>query len=86
MRPAVFEEFGGPVDVRSVADPTPSPGGVVVQVPATGLCRSDWRGWGMTTGWHSHVPDHELVGMVVATGAEVRRWSVGDRVTEPVVC
>lgn len=88
MRAITFEEFGGSVDVRSVADPVPSPAGVVVEVHATGLCRSDWHAWA----GHDqdvalpHVPGHELVGVVVALGAEVRRWKVGDRVTTPFVC
>jgi alcohol dehydrogenase len=88
MRAAVFEEFGGSVDVRTVADPAPSPGGVVVEVRATGLCRSDWHAWaGHDDGVAvPHVPGHELVGVIVAVGAEVRRWSVGDRVTTPFVC
>jgi alcohol dehydrogenase len=88
MRAAVFDEFGGSVDVRSVADPAPSPGGVVVEVHATGLCRSDWHAWaghddGVTL---PHVPGHELVGVVAAVGGDVRRWTVGDRVTTPFVC
>lgn len=88
MRAVIFEQFGGPVDVRSVADPTPSPGGVVVQVHATGLCRSDWHAWaGHDDGVAlPHVPGHELVGEVVAVGADVGRWHVGDRVTTPFVC
>jgi alcohol dehydrogenase len=88
MRAVIFEQFGGPVGVRSVADPTPSPGGVVVQVHATGLCRSDWHAWaGHDDGVAlPHVPGHELVGEVVAVGADVRRWHVGDRVTTPFVC
>jgi alcohol dehydrogenase len=88
MRAVVFEEFGGAVDVRAVADPTPSPGGVVVEVHATGLCRSDWHAWaGHDDGVAlPHVPGHELVGVIVAVGSEVRRWTVGDRVTTPFVC
>ncbi|MET0899920.1 MAG: alcohol dehydrogenase catalytic domain-containing protein [Mycobacterium sp.] len=88
MRAVIFEEFGGPVEVRAVTDPVPSPGGVVVQVHATGLCRSDWHAWaGHDDGVAlPHVPGHELVGMVVAVGADVRRWTVGDRVTTPFVC
>lgn len=88
MRAAVFEEFDGPVDVRSVPDAMPSPGGVVVEVHATGLCRSDWHAWaGHDDGVAlPHVPGHELVGVIVAVGAEVRRWTVGDRVTTPFVC
>jgi alcohol dehydrogenase len=84
----VFEEFGGPVEVRSVADPTPPPGGVVVEVHATGLCRSDWHAWaghddGITL---PHVPGHEMVGVVAAVGEGVEKWTVGDRVTTPFVC
>ena len=88
MRAAVFEEFGGQVEIRSVADPAPSPGGVVVEVHATGLCRSDWHAWaGHDDGVAlPHVPGHELVGVVVAVGAEVRRWAIGARVTTPFVC
>jgi alcohol dehydrogenase len=88
MRAVVFDEFGGSVDVRTVADPEPSPGGVVVQVHATGLCRSDWHAWaGHDDGVAlPHVPGHELVGVVSAVGSDVRRWTVGDRVTTPFVC
>jgi alcohol dehydrogenase len=88
MRAVVFEEFGGSVDVRTVDDPAPSPGGVVVEVHATGLCRSDWHAWaGHDDGVAlPHIPGHELVGVIVAIGAEVRRWTVGERVTTPFVC
>jgi alcohol dehydrogenase len=88
MRAVVFEEFGGSVDVRSVADPTPSRGGVVVEVHGTGLCRSDWHAWaGHDRGVAlPHVPGHELIGVVAAVGADVRRWTAGDRVTTPFVC
>ncbi|TFV60233.1 alcohol dehydrogenase [Mycobacterium sp. PS03-16] len=88
MRAVVFEEFGGTVDVRTVADPVPPPGGVVVEVHATGLCRSDWHGWmGHDDGIAlPHVPGHELVGRIVAVGEGVHKWQVGDRVTTPFVC
>jgi D-arabinose 1-dehydrogenase-like Zn-dependent alcohol dehydrogenase len=88
MRALVFEEFGGPLTVREVAAPAVAPGGVVVRVGASGLCRSDWHGW---QGHDAdirlpHVPGHELAGTVEAVGADVRRWRVGDRVTVPFVC
>ena len=88
MRALVFESFGGPLSVRDVPDPRPSPGGVVVRVGATGVCRSDWHGWQ----GHDpdirlpHVPGHELAGTIEAVGADVRRWRPGDRVTVPFVC
>ena len=45
MRAMVYEQFGTPPSVKNVADPVPTPHGVVIKVEATGLCRSDWHGW-----------------------------------------
>lgn len=68
-------------------DPVAPPGGVVVQVEATGLCRSDWHAWaGHDEIAFPHVPGHELAGRVAEVGADVRDWRVGDRVTVPFVC
>jgi len=88
VRALLFEAFGGPLEVRDVPAPEPSPGGVVVRVGATGICRSDWHAWqGHDADVHlPHVPGHELAGSVAAVGADVRRWRVGDRVTVPFVC
>jgi D-arabinose 1-dehydrogenase-like Zn-dependent alcohol dehydrogenase len=88
VRALVFDEYGGPLAVREVPDPEPPPHGVVVRVEATGLCRSDWHGWvgHDRTIALPHVPGHELAGTVAAVGADVTRWSAGDRVTVPFVC
>lgn len=86
MRAAVYDAIGGPIEVRQVADPTPPPGGVVVRVEATGLCRSDWHAWvGHDDIVLPHVPGHELAGVVAGVGSGVRRWHEGDRVTVPFV-
>ena len=87
MRALVFEEFGGPLHVATVPDPTPPPDGVVVEVAASGVCRSDWHAWmGHDPGIRCpHVPGHELAGEVVAVGAQVRGFHPGDRVTVPFV-
>ncbi len=89
MKAALYPAFTAPITVETVPDPTPPAHGVVLQVAATGVCRSDWHGWmghdsAITT--LPHIPGHELAGTVVALGKDVRRWQVGDRVTLPFVC
>ena len=88
MRAVLYERFGELPEVRDVPEPAPPPGGVVVAVGATGLCRSDWHGWrGHDPGIRlPHVPGHEFAGVVAAVGAEVTGWRPGDRVTAPFVC
>jgi D-arabinose 1-dehydrogenase-like Zn-dependent alcohol dehydrogenase len=87
MRAVVVDTVRGRPEVRRVADPPVPSDGVVVEVAATGLCRSDWHAWAGhdEISW-PHVPGHELAGVVVEVGAEVRRWRTGDRVTVPFVC
>lgn len=87
MKAMVFEAFGEAPVVRDVPDPVPTPDGVVIDVQATGLCRSDWHGW---KGHDSdirlpHVPGHEFAGTVAAIGSGVRGFRVGDRVTVPFI-
>ncbi|MQA06213.1 MAG: alcohol dehydrogenase catalytic domain-containing protein [Streptosporangiales bacterium] len=88
MRAIVYEAFDGPLEVRDVPAPTPTPDGAVVRVEASGLCRSDWHGWR----GHDpdvevpHVPGHEFAGVVETVGPYVRGWSPGARVTTPFVC
>lgn len=88
VRAAVYETFGGPIDVREVPDPTPGPRDAVVEVLAVGLCRSDLHGWKGTDPdiVCPHVGGHEFVGRVVAVGAEVQRVQLGDRIVVPFVC
>lgn len=87
MKAAVFEAFGGPIGVRSLPDPGPPSDGVVLEVRANGVCRSDWHGWIGHDPSISlpHVPGHEMAGVVAAVGSHVSAISVGDRVTFPFV-
>jgi len=88
VRALLFFAFGGELSVQDVPSPDPPRDGVVVEVGATGVCRSDWHGWQ----GHDpdivlpHVPGHELAGTVAAVGTDVTRWSLGDRVTVPFIC
>lgn len=86
MRALLLDQIAGPLQVREVPPPEAPEGGVVVQVRATGLCRSDWHAWaGHDDIALPHVPGHELAGVVSAVGDGVERWQVGDRVTVPFV-
>lgn len=87
MKAMIFERFGETPDVRSVPDPAPVADGVVIEVMATGLCRSDWHGWmGHDTDIRlPHVPGHEFAGTVAAVGRDVRGFRVGERVTVPFI-
>jgi alcohol dehydrogenase len=80
--------FGAPLVVEDMPDPVAPPDGAVIEVRATGLCRSDWHGWmGHDAAIRlPHVPGHELAGEVVEVGPDVRRVRVGDRVTVPFCC
>jgi len=88
MRAVVYDAFGVAPEVRDVPVPHAPDGGVVVEVRATGLCRSDWHGWAGHDDDISlpHVPGHELAGVIAEVGSGVSRWAVGDRVTVPFVC
>ena len=88
MQAAVFDAFGEPLELRTVADPECPRDGVVIQVQANGVCRSDWHAW---QGHDQsiklpHVPGHELAGTVAEVGADVKKWQAGDRVTVPFCC
>ncbi len=87
MRAVVVDGVREQPEVRSVEPPVVPADGVLVHVRATGMCRSDWHAWaGHDDIAYPHVPGHELAGVVVETGPQVGRWSVGDRVTVPFVC
>jgi alcohol dehydrogenase len=83
-----MHEFEQPLVVETVDDPAPAPDGLVIEVRATGVCRSDWHAWmGHDQGVKlPHVPGHELAGVVAAVGPEVRGFREGDRVTAPFCC
>lgn len=87
MKALIYRDFQTLPSIENVLDPNPSDEGVVIEVKATGLCRSDWHGW---MGHDSdivlpHVPGHEFAGIIRSVGKSVRKWKVGDRVTVPFV-
>lgn len=76
----------GQEDLRleTVPDPTPEVGEVVIQVVAATTCGTDLKVW--RRGGHARMLQpptlfgHEAAGQIVALGAGVTGWQVGDRV------
>lgn len=71
----------GPLELIDLADPTAGPGELLVRVAACAVCRTDLQ---IATGdLPPHrspvVPGHQAVGTVVAVGAGVVGWSIGER-------
>jgi alcohol dehydrogenase len=84
MRAIVYDAVGAPLRVASVPAPACPDDGVVLDVAATGVCRSDWHAWrGHEAVPLPHIPGHEFAGVVAESA--VPSFAVGDRVTSPFV-
>jgi alcohol dehydrogenase len=86
MRAAVIRNFNEDLEIETVADPACPDNGVVLQVEACGVCRSDFHGW---TGEHPKVHPgailgHEYCGTVVAAGPQATH-KVGERLIAPFI-
>jgi D-arabinose 1-dehydrogenase-like Zn-dependent alcohol dehydrogenase len=87
VRAVQFSTYGEPPGVVLVAEPACPPDGALIEVHATGVCRSDWHAWqGHDPVQLPHVPGHEFAGTVVGVGPQVTRPLVGEPVTVPFVC
>jgi D-arabinose 1-dehydrogenase-like Zn-dependent alcohol dehydrogenase len=87
MRAVRFSGFSITPELTDVLEPDCPAHAAVIEVRATGLCRSDWHAWQGhdSTVTLPHIPGHEFVGIVAAVGADVRDWVGGERVTAPFV-
>ena len=88
MRALQYESFGSQPLVTNLPYPDLPKDGVIVEVRASGICRSDWHGWqGHEVGIQKlpHIPGHEFAGVIAEVGAEVKSWKPGVRVTTPFV-
>ncbi|MEX0338981.1 MAG: zinc-binding dehydrogenase [Arenibacterium sp.] len=86
MRAAVVRNFNEDLSIETVDDPTCPTDGVVLEVSACGVCRSDYHGW---TGEHPLVSNgsilgHEYCGTVVAAGNQAKH-KLGDRLIAPFI-
>ena len=89
MRAAAFTDYGEPLEITSVGEPTLTPTGVVIETEACGICRSDWHAWTGDWTWAGmelapgQILGHEPAGTVVAVGERVQGIREGDHVTVP---
>ena len=86
MRAAVITAFSEDLSIETVDDPTCPENGVVLEVAACGVCRSDFHGW---VGGHPKVKPgdimgHEYCGTVVEAGARAK-FKPGDRLIAPFI-
>ncbi|MDZ7801928.1 MAG: alcohol dehydrogenase catalytic domain-containing protein [Trueperaceae bacterium] len=88
MNAILVDAPNAPLTYRDAPDPEPPPHGAVIEVRATGVCRSDWHAWVGHDPSVSfpHVPGHEFAGVVRSVGAEVQAFHGGERVTAPFCC
>jgi D-arabinose 1-dehydrogenase-like Zn-dependent alcohol dehydrogenase len=82
MKALVVEDVKKMV-VKEVADPTIDENGILVNVKANGVCRSDWHVWAGDLPMSAPVMGHELSGVVEEVGRNVKNFKRGDRVIVP---
>ncbi|HET6533421.1 MAG TPA: alcohol dehydrogenase catalytic domain-containing protein, partial [Actinoplanes sp.] len=86
MRAIRYDAVGAEPRFTEVPAPGCPADGAVIEVRATGVCRSDWHAWrGHDPVPLPHIPGHEFAGVVAEMGRDVRSFAVGDRVTSPFV-
>ena len=87
MQAVQYDAYGATPTLVEVPAPDCPADGVLVEVRATGVCRSDWHAWqGHDPVPLPQVPGHEFAGVITEVGPEVTERRVGERVTAPFVC
>ena len=86
MKAARITKFKEDLSIETVADPQCPENGVVLELLACGVCRSDFHGW---SGEHPKVKPgdilgHEYCGVVVEAGKEAQH-KIGDRLIAPFI-
>lgn len=87
MQAVRYDAYGDTPTLVDLPAPTCPNDGVVIEVHATGVCRSDWHAWqGHDPVPLPQVPGHEFAGVIAEVGQQVTKRRVGERVTVPFVC
>jgi propanol-preferring alcohol dehydrogenase len=83
MLAAVMERHGEALRVKRVPRPDPGPGKILIRLEASGICHTDVHIWqgdvAADPAPQPFILGHEGVGEVVALGAGVGDWRVGER-------
>jgi alcohol dehydrogenase, propanol-preferring len=81
----VLDRPGTPLKLADLPVPEPGAGQILVRVGACGVCRTDLHvvDGELTEPALPIVPGHEVVGHVVAVGADMQRFQIGERVGIP---
>jgi L-iditol 2-dehydrogenase len=68
-------------EIREIPAPRAPVDGLVLEVKACGVCGSDLRRWkeGLGPDGEPVISGHEIAGVVVAVGSQVKAYRVGDR-------
>jgi D-arabinose 1-dehydrogenase-like Zn-dependent alcohol dehydrogenase len=87
MKAARLLEYKEPLEIADVDRPSAPDNGVIIDIEASGICRSDWHFWQGhfdnrdTRG--GSILGHEPAGEVVEVGPDVEGINEGDNVTVP---
>src|SRR5579871_3501655 len=83
MRAAVFREVGRPLVIEELPKPEAGPGDMLIRVERSGICATEVAATadGTFPSFLGRVLGHEYAGVVVATGADVTGFEIGDRIT-----
>ena len=87
MKASVLHKFCTPPIFEEIDDPECGPNSVVIELKACGVCRSDHHAWSGNDPDVKlpHIMGHELAGIIVETGSDIKKFSVGDHVTVPFI-
>jgi alcohol dehydrogenase, propanol-preferring len=85
MQAMVLEAAGQPLQLKMLPLPEPTPEQVLLRVHTCGVCRTDLHilDGELDQAKLPLIPGHQIVGTVVAMGANVERFQEGDRVGVP---
>jgi len=80
MRAVAVTQYGTKLDLIEAPIPVPRPDEALIQVHASGLCSTDLHllNGRQPLGNLPRIIGHEIAGVIVALGSNVRNWQVGD--------